>query len=126
MRLCTSGHPSNPVVAVPRLPTALVCVIGLPALGLLVGLALYSLPGARQPATPESVKTVRIIPGAPASLVSPEADVTVDFEAGSVKIASVATYRSKSAWDIPDPPLGFVATVKMFGLSITGKETSVE
>ena len=100
-------------------------VIGLPTLGLLVMLALYSLPGARHLATPELVKTVRIVPGASASLVSPESDVTVEFEAGSVDVASVATYRSESVWDIPDLPLGFVATPRVFELSITGKDKSV-
>ena len=100
-------------------------LIGMSALGLLVVLALYSLPGARHLATAESVKTVRIVPGAPASLVSPEADVTVKFEAGSVDVASVATYRSESVWDIPDLPLGFVATPRVFELSITAKDTSL-
>ena len=100
-------------------------VIGLAVLGALVVSALYSLPGARSLTVPEPVRTVRIVPGAPASLDSPDIGVTVDFEVGSVDVASVVTYRSESAWDIPDLPLGFVATPRVFELSMTGDERSV-
>ena len=100
-------------------------VVGLAALGMLVVLALYNLPDARSLTTPESVRTVRIVPGAPANLESPDTGVTVEFEAGSVEAASVVTYRPESAWDIPDLPLGFVATPRVFELSMTWDETSV-
>ena len=123
MRIRTSFQPYR---GRPSLACGLLSVvIGLAVLGALVVLALYSLPGARSLTTPEPVRTVHIVPGAPASLDSPDIGVTVDFEVGSVDVASVVTYRSESAWDIPDLPLGFVATPRVFKLSMTGNERSV-
>ena len=117
-----SFHPRRGLLA---LSYGLLAVVGLAVLVLLGLLALHSLPGARFPATPETVITARIAPGTALSLVSPANDVTVGFEPGSVDAPSIVTYRSVSAWDIPDLPLGFVATSRVFELSMTRVETAV-
>ena len=92
----------------------------------LVAVALAGLVDSWHPASaqPPDTVTARLKPDAEATLTSPLGEVQLYIEPGSVRSDRTLFYRDVSAWDIPDLPLGFVATTKVFELSISTDEQS--
>ncbi len=94
-------------------------VVAIAAMGLvavaLAGLVVSWHPASAQP--PDTV-TAHLKPHAETTLISPRGEVRLYIEPGSVGSDRTLFYRVVSAWDIPDLPLGFVATPKVFEFSI--------
>ena len=97
-----------------------IAAMGLVAVAL-AGLAVSWHPASAQP--PDTV-TAHLKPDAEATLSSPSGEVQLYIEPGSVGSDRTLSYRDVSAWDIPDLPLGFVATTKVFEFSISPDEQS--
>ena len=97
-----------------------IAAMGLVAVAL-AGLAVSWHPASAQP--PDTV-TAHLKPDAEATLSSPSWEVQLYIEPGSVGSDRTLSYRDVSAWDIPDLPLGFVATTKVFEFSISPDEQS--
>ena len=71
------------------------------------------------PGVVSRVSIVAVLPDIPARLVSPDEQVIVQVEAGSVDPPLVLRYESLQTEQIPQVPAGFVATEKVFDLSLT-------
>ena len=108
-----------------RAPFQIKGFVAVAAMGL-VGAALAGLAVSWRPASvqPPDTATARIKPDAAATLSSPLGEVRLYVEPGSVGPDRTLSYRVVSAWDIPDLPLGIVATTKVFELSISTDEQS--
>ncbi len=106
-------------------PFELKGLVAIAAMGLvavaLAGLVVSWHPPSAQP--PDTV-TAHLRPDAEATLSSPLGEVQLYIEPGSVVSDRTLSYRDVSAWDIPDLPLGFVATTKVFELSISKDKLS--
>ena len=125
-----SGTSQNPAQRVLRLrprtaPFELKGLVAIAGMGL-VAVALAGLVDAWHPASaqPPDTVTARLKPDAEATLTSPLGEVQLYIEPGSVRSDRTLFYRDVSAWDIPDLPLGFVTTTKVFELSISTDEQS--
>ena len=125
-----SGTSQNPAQRVLRLrprtaPFELKGLVAIAGMGL-VAVALAGLVDSWHPASaqPPDTVTARLKPDAEATLTSPLGEVQLYIEPGSVRSDRTLFYRDVSAWDIPDLPLGFVATTKVFELSISTDEQS--
>ena len=68
--------------------------------------------------TSASAGIVAVSPEAPAQLVSPQGDVIVDISLGSVSDAGQLHYKSVAADAVPQLPEGFIASQKVFDLSL--------
>jgi hypothetical protein len=79
------------------------------------------LPGDSSEA-PLSSAGVSLAPETASRLVSPQGDVTVDLEAGSVSEAEQLLYQPLSPEMAPQLPPGYAAGSKVFDLSIAGAE----
>ncbi len=94
----------------------------------LAGFALAGLPGtwttapAQPPHVTLDISSAGIEPDAGVRLNSPTSDVSLYVEPQSVVVESILTYKGVSAWGIRDLPLGFVATAKVFDLSLSSDE----
>ena len=62
---------------------------------------------------------VAVVPGKAATLVSPQQDVVVELDAGSVDSAVDLEYTPLTPEQAPDLPAGFVASEKVFDLSLS-------
>ena len=63
-----------------------------------------------------------MLPDEPAQLVSPQGDVSVDLEAGSISTRAQLPYETVEPAAIPQLPSGYVAVPKAFDLSVIGGE----
>ena len=65
--------------------------------------------------------SVAVLPSEPAQLVSVEGDVTIDLEADSVDGPVELRYQAISGPAVPPLPQGYVASQKVFDISLTGE-----
>ena len=81
------------------------------------------------PGTTANAVSVAVAPTAAAQLISPQGDVIVDLAAGSVSAPAQFRYQPVAADAIPQLPSGFIASQKVFDLSLEPEagtsETSV-
>ena len=104
---------------IPLVGLALLVVVGV-----IVGVLLFSQkPSGPSPLPPGTVR-ISVSPGEPAQLVSPRGDVTVDVAAGSVDTDVRLWYKPLSPDEIPPLPAEFVASDKLFDLSVDGEQGS--
>ena len=103
--------------------------LGLAAAGFAVvagaAIAVYfSVGNPPAPALPpqDAAATVLVTPQKSASLVSPDGRMRVDLTEGSVAFPVEFSYRRISPVGIPLLPAGFVATSKVFDLSMSAQE----
>jgi hypothetical protein len=66
---------------------------------------------------PTAPVVVHIAPDAPAQLVSPQGDVTIDVDVGSVRVPTQLVYQHLTMADIPALPTAFSATGTIFNLT---------
>ena len=76
-----------------------------------------SPPAAFVGAVASGVVIVPVVPGKPTTLVSPEQDVIIAVDAGSVDIAVNLEYKQLTPEQVPDLPKGFGASGKVFDLT---------
>jgi len=102
--------------------SGVVAVAGAVAGGLFAAGVLSSESGALPPST----VSVSVTPETASQLVSPQGDVTVDLEAGSVAEAVQLLYQPLSPEVTPLLPPGYAAGSRAFDLSVVGVEEGTD
>ena len=102
----------------PRAGLATVVLIALAGIALTGILSSWATANAQPQTAPQEPAWTWVSPDRGTLFSSPLGHVKLEIESGSVAADGVVSYTNWSAWDIPDLPLGFVATTKVFDLSI--------
>lgn len=105
------------ILAQPTQPRSLLLPLSLAGALVIIGAVIAGLFVAGVFNTDTTI-SVALTPASPARLVSPDLDVTITLEPGSVSEASDLTYQLLSSSDIPVLPPGFSPTSKAFDLSM--------
>ena len=78
-------------------------------------------PGTLPIAAPGVPVIILVVPGLPSQLVSPDGAITINLAAGAVSKELNLSYEKLLPQQVPPPPEGFVASDKLFNLSLTSE-----
>jgi len=92
-------------------------VVVVAVVGGLAGTGVFSSSGTGVIVDPIAPMILAIAPDAPAQLVSPQGDVTIDVDVGSVRVPTQLAYQHLTIADIPPLPTSFSATGTIFDLT---------
>ena len=106
----------------PAIGAGLVVVAAVAAVAALF--ASGAVGGGSEPSS--TAVNVAVAPAAAAQLVSPQGEVIVDLEPGSVSTPAQLRYQSVSAEAIPQLPPGYIASQKVVDLSLVPEAGSAD